>query len=315
MEKHYVPTRSQRARSVLTFFAQDSGTHNLVYANADLTKATQNREATGCRPPPSPTSPPCPPAPPPPWPGCCWPAFCDHWKAVSGADPKMLIMDQKATTQAILGELDARGVKFATLRMRSPSLVKRINALTGSDYKTVALDRPGPYNRPEVHESAAVKLTSYPGTVRQLIVTGLGRDAPTVLITNDHQITTKALIAHYARRMTIEQRLAEIIQAFCADALSSAVNLNVDLDVVLCVLAQALTAAFRLRLPGNYAHATPDTLQRRFLDTPGEIIITSTGITVKINRRAYSPVFRGADLPADTTVPWWNGRQLRFEFA
>jgi hypothetical protein len=48
-----------------------------------------------------------------------------------------LIMDQKVTTQAILGELDDRGVKFATLRMRSPSLVKRINALTGSDYKTV----------------------------------------------------------------------------------------------------------------------------------------------------------------------------------
>jgi hypothetical protein len=288
LEKHYVPTRSQRSRSVLTFFAQDTGTHNLVYANADLSKASQNREAV---------------------------AFCDHWKAVSGADPKMLIMDQKVTTQAILGELDGRGVKFATLRMRSPSLVKRINALTGSDYKTVTLDRPGPHNRPKVHETAAVKLTSYPGTVRQLIITGLGREAPTVLITNDHQITTKALIAHYARRMTIEQRLAEIIQAFCADALSSAVNLNVDLDVVLCVLAQALTAAFRLRLPGNYAHATPDTLQRRFLDTPGEIITDGTAITVKINRRAYSPVLRHADLPADTTVPWWNGRQLHFEFA
>ena len=273
LEKHYVPTRSQRSRSVLTFFAQDTGTHNLVYANADLSKATQNREAI---------------------------AFCDHWKAVSGADPKMLIMDQKVTTQAILGELDDRGVKFATLRMRSPSLVKRINALTSSDYKTVALDRPGPHNRPKVCESAAVKLTSYPGTVRQLIITGLGREAPTVLITNDHQITTKALIAHYARRMTIEQRLAEIIQAFCADALSSAVNLNVDLDVVLCVLAQALTAAFRLRLPGNYAHATPDTLQRRFLDTPGEIISDGTRITVKINRRAYSPVLRHAHLPADT---------------
>jgi hypothetical protein len=40
LEKHYVPTRSQRARSVLTFFAQDTGTHNLVYANADLAKAT-----------------------------------------------------------------------------------------------------------------------------------------------------------------------------------------------------------------------------------------------------------------------------------
>ena len=32
-------------------------------------------------------------------------------------------------------------------------------------------------------------------------------------------------------------------------------------------------------------------------------------------RRAYSSVLRHADLPADTTVPWWNGRQLRFEFA
>jgi hypothetical protein len=287
LEKHYVPTRSQRARSVLTFFAQDTGTHNLVYANADLTKASQNREVI---------------------------AFCDHWKQVSGADPKMLIMDQKVTTQAILGELDERGVKFATLRMRSPSLIRHINALTSKDFKQITISRPGRHNKPKVAESAAVKLTSYPGTVRQLIVTGLGRDAPTVIITNDDQITTRALIERYARRMTIEQRLAEIIQAFCADALSSAVNLNVDLDVVLCVLAQALTA-FRLRLPGNYAHATPDTLQRRFLDTPGEITTDGTGITVKINRRAYSPVLRGADLPADTTVPWWGGRQLHFEFA
>ena len=157
----------------------------------------------------------------------------------------MLIMDQKVTTQAILGELDDRGVKFATLRMRSPALMSQINALTS---KRLQDHHPGParpIQQAQGHESAAVKLTSYPGTVRQLIVTGLGRDAPTVIITNDHHITTRALIGQYARRMTIEQRLAEIIQAFCADALSSAVNLNVDLDVVLCVLAQALTAAFR----------------------------------------------------------------------
>src|ERR1022692_836192 len=288
LEKHYVPTRSQRSRSVLTFFAQDTGTHNLVYANADITKATQNREVI---------------------------AFCDHWKQASGWNPRMLIMDQKVTTQQVLGELDDRGVKFATLRMRSPALMRQISALTSADFKQITLDRPGRHNKPRVAESAGVKLTKYPGTVRQLIITGLGRHAPTVIITNDHDITTKALIGQYARRMTIEQRLAEIIQAFCTDALSSAVNLNVDLDVVLCVLAQALTAAFRARLPGNYAHAAPDTLQRRFLDTPGEIISTGDSITVKINRRAYSPVLRHASLPADTTVPWWGGRQLHFEFA
>ena len=288
LEKHYVPTRSQRARSVLTFFAQDTGTHNLVYANADISKATQNREVI---------------------------AFCDHWKAVSGKDPHMLVMDQKVTTQQVLGELDARGVKFATLRMRSPRLVKYIHGLTSKDYKTVALDRPGRFNRPKVAESPAVKLTSYPGTVRQLVVTGLGRDQPSVIITNDHDIKTKALIERYARRMTIEQRLAEIIQAFCADALSSTVNLNVDLDVVLCVLAQALLAAFRTRLGPGYATATPDTLQRRFLDSSGTISISGDTVTVRIDRRAYSPVLRQASLPADTTVPWWHGRRLHFEFS
>src|SRR5208283_2546008 len=79
----------------------------------------------------------------------------------------------------------------------------------------------------------------------------------------------------YARRMTIEQRLAEIIRAFCADALSSTVNLNVDLDVMLAVLAQALTAALRTRLPG-YATVTPDTIQRRFLEPPARSSPTAT---------------------------------------
>ncbi len=287
LEKHYVPTRSQRARSVLTFFAQDSGTHNLVYANADVSKASQAREAI---------------------------AFCDHWKTVSGTDPAMLIMDQKVTTHAVLGELDDRGVRFLTLRMRSAALMKQIDTLTGTDFKTITLDRPGRHNRPKVHEATGIRLTGYPSTVRQLIVTGLGRDAPTVIITNDHDLPVKAIIEHYARRMTIEQRLAEIIQAFHADALSSAVNLNADLDIMLCVLAQALIAALRARLPG-YATVTPDVLQRRFLETPGQITTSDDTITVRLDRRAYTPVLRQADLPDNTPVPWWGNRTLRYQFS
>ncbi len=288
LEKHYVPARSQRARSVLTFFAQDSGTHNLVYASADISKATQSREVI---------------------------AFCDHWKAASGKDPKMLVMDQKVTNQNVLGELDGRGIKFLTLRMRSAALTRHIAALTPKDYKTITLDRPGPHNKPRVHEDKAVRLTSYPGTVRQLVVTGLGRDQPTVIITNEQQATIRNLITQYARRMTIEQRLAEIIRSFCADALSSTVNLNVDLDIMLAVFAQALLAAFRTRLGPGYHAATPDTLQRRFLDSSGTITSNDDTITVRIDRRAYSPALRQATLPPDTTVPWWHGRRLHFEFS
>jgi hypothetical protein len=290
LEKHYVPKRSQRARSVLTFFAQDSGTHNLVYASADTSKATQAREAI---------------------------AFCDHWKQASGHDPAMLVMDQKVTTQQVLGELDARGVKFLTLRMRSPALTRHIASLAPADFKTVTLERASNFGQPahpRVHEDPAAALTAYPGTVRQLIVTGLGRDTSTVIITNDRDTTTRNLIRQYARRMTIEQRLAEIIRAFCADALSSTVNLNVDLDIMLAVLAQALLAALRTRLPG-YAAVTPDVIQRRFLETPGQIITTGQTITIRLERRAYSPVLRKASLPAETTIPWWDGRTLRYEFA
>ena len=285
LEKHYVPTRSQRARSVLTFFAQDSGTHNLVYANADISKATQAREVI---------------------------AFCDHWRSASGKDPAMLIMDQKVTTHHVLGELDQRGVKFLTLRMRSPTLVRQINALPPSAYKSVTLDRPGPHNKPRVHEDPAATLTGYPGTVRQLVVTGLGREAPTVIITNERQVSIRELITRYARRMTIEQRLAEIIRAFCADALSSTVNLNVDLDIMLTVLAQALIAGLRARLPG-YATITPDTIQRRFLETPGTIITTTDSITVRLERRAYTPTLRKAELPTDTRIPWLGNKTIRYE--
>jgi hypothetical protein len=113
-----------------------------------------------------------------------------------------------------LAELDERGIKFLTLRMRSPALVKQINALTTADFKplgpglrvrrthrvscsvtrpptrpaTVTLDRPAPHHRPKVHDSPA-RMSNYPGTVRQLIVTGLGREAPTVIITNDTDST------------------------------------------------------------------------------------------------------------------------------
>ncbi|MFE5709075.1 hypothetical protein [Rhodococcus koreensis] len=90
--------------------------------------------------------------------------------------------------------------------------------------------------------------------------------------------------------------------------------MGVDLDIMLCVLAQALTAALRARLPG-YATVTPDVLQRRFLETPGTIITSDDTVTVRLDRRAYSPVLRQADLPTDTRVPWWGNRTLHYEFS
>jgi hypothetical protein len=288
LEKHYVPRRSQRTRSVLTFFAEDAGTHTLLYANADLSKASQSREVI---------------------------AFADHWHQVTGHDPALLIFDSKLTTQAVLAELDDRGIGFITLRARHPALTKALAGLPASAWASMTLGRAGnKTRRVKVHDDPAAQLSAYPRPIRQLAVTGLGHDQPTLLITNQPALPARQVIQSYAKRMNIEQRLAEAIQSFGLDALAGAVPLNVDLDVVLSVLAHTLCAALRRRLPG-YPSATPDTLQRRFLNTGGIILNRGPEIIVRLNRRTYSPILRQATLPETITVPWWGGRTLRYQYA
>jgi len=237
---------------VLTFFAQDSSTDTLVYANADLTKTTQAGEVL---------------------------VFAEHWRSMTGRWPALLVMDQKVTTQPVLAELNARGIDFLTLRMRPQALTRHIDALPPSAWRTVRLDRDGAYRRPKVVDEEAT-LSAYPGTVRQLVVRGLGREAPTVIITNNRARSPKQLIERYARRMTIEQRLAESIRSFHVDAPTGSVPLNIDLDVALTVLANAVCASLRRRLTG-YHHATPDTLQRRFLSTGGVILNHKHSVVVR----------------------------------
>jgi len=286
LEKHYVPSRSGRTRSVLTFFAEDADSHTLLYANADLAKATQNNEVL---------------------------AFADHWHRVTGHDPKLLIMDSKVTTETQLGQLTDRGITFITLRARTPKLTAALHALPASAWTAMTIARAGAKTRRvRVIDTPAAKLTKYPGTLRQLAVAGLGHDEPTILITNDLTSPAKKIIERYARRMNIEQRLAESIRSFGLDALAGAVPLNVDLDVTVTLLAHTLCAALRRRLPG-YATTTPDTLQRRFLSTTGEILNRGNEIIVRLDRRTYSPVLRQADLPT-TEVPWWGGRRLSYEY-
>lgn len=281
LEEHYVPKRSQRTRSVLTFFAQDAVSRNLVYANADLFKATQKDEIV---------------------------AFSDYWREVSGEFPSLLVIDSKVTTHAVLEQIDGRGIKFLTPRARHPALNAYIEQVPASQWKRIQLQRADGRRHVQVFDERAVNLPGYTGQVRQLAVKGLGHNNAMVLITNDLETSAKRLIERYSKRMGIEQRLAEWIQAFHIDALSSAVPLNVDLDIVLSVLAGAACDALRRRLPG-YAKACPDTLQQRFLSTPGDITITDSQVVVRLGIRAYSPVIRQAKLPA-LPVPWWGGRRL-----
>ncbi len=286
LEKHYVPRRSQRTRAVLTFFAQDHASTEMVYANAELTKAEQAREII---------------------------AFADYWHAATGQDPGLLVFDSQLTTYKVLDELTARGVRWLTLRQRGKTELARLAALPASAWKTVTIARFGRYRRPHLHEDM-IKLNDVDTKVRQITVRNIGRDQPTLLITNDLTTTAKDLFARYAERMSIENELDAYISGFHLDALSSGVPLNVDLDTTLTVLAGNLYRLFARDLT-RYQTATPHTIWRHFLDDPGTLHISDHGVVCALNLRSHHPhlIDAGyADLK--TPIPWWDNRTLQFTF-
>jgi len=288
LEKHYVPSRSQRTRSVLTFFAEDADSHALLYANADLAKANQAGEVM---------------------------AFADHWKTVTGHDPDLLVMDSKVTTQDQLWALTERGIGFITLRARTPKVTAALHALPAKAWTSMTVARAGGKSRTvRVIDDPAAKLSKYPATLRQLTVAGLGHDEPTLLITNELTAPAKDLFARYAERMLIENELDAYISGFHLDALSSGVPLNVDLDTTLTVVAGNLYRLFARDLT-RYQTATPDTIWRHFLDDPGTLHISDRGVTCALNLRSHHPQLIDAGY-ADlkTPIPWWNNRSLQFTF-
>jgi len=47
----------------------------------------------------------------------------------------------------------------------------------------------------------------------------------------------------------------------------------------------------------------------------GYIIENDCGqTTIRLARRTYSPILRQASLPDTITVPWWEGRTLRYQY-
>jgi len=286
LEKHYVPKRSQRTRSVLCFFAQDHAAGEMVYANADLTKAEQAREII---------------------------TFADYWQGVTGTDPGLLVFDSKLTTYPILNDLSDRQIRWLTLRQRGPKVLEHLAAMPAKAWTTLHINRSGRYRRPQVYEEI-VTLKGIDTRIRQIAVRNIGRDEPTLLITNDLTTPAKLLFARYAQRMNIENELDAYISGFHLDALSSGLPLNVDVDTTLTVAAGNIYRLFARDLP-RYETATPDRLWRHFLDTTGTLHIDHNHVTVEFNIRTYSPVLIDAGYPdLDVPIPWWEGRTLRFHF-
>jgi hypothetical protein len=285
VEKHYVSKRSRQQKGILAFLAQDAETRVFCYANAELRKDQRDDEIL---------------------------RFVAFWKQRTGSLPKELIFDSKLTTYAKLSELNRMGIPFITLRRRSQKLLAEIGRTPPSAWRRVELEGVSRiYRTPRVLDRQ-IALKGYEGPIRQLTITDLGHEQPTLLLTNQLTRSARQLIDRYARRMLIENQIADGIDFFHMDALSSAVALKVNCDLQLTLMASSLYRLLAVRIGHGYEIAESRHLFRDLINASATITIEEKAIVVRFQRRAHNPLLIAAGFDrTNVVIPWLGRKRLR----
>jgi hypothetical protein len=288
VEKHYVSRRSRRQKGLLAFLVYDAEAHVFCYADADLRKDEQNDAVLD---------------------------FVRFWKQRTGHYPEELIFDSRLTTYARLNDLNRLGIHFLTLRRRSPKLLREIAAVPASAWRQIELKGVTRlYKTPRILDRR-ITLPGYDGPLRQLTITDLGHEEPTLLVSNQLTRSPSRLIGRYAQRMLIENQIEDGIDFFHLDALSSAVALKINCDLLLTLMASSLYRLLAGRVGHGYETAKSRHLFRDFVNATAAVAITAEEIQVRFQRRAHNPLLIAAGFDkTDVAIPWLNKKHLRFVF-
>jgi transposase len=288
VEKHYVSKRSRRQKGILAFVAQDASTRVFCYGNADIRKDDQNEEILN---------------------------FVQFWKQRTGHFPEELIFDSKLTTYRNLNKLNQLHIAFITLRRRSRNMVQAVHNEPVSAWRRIELQGVSrKYKNPKILDRK-ITLRDYQGLIRQLVITDLGHEEPTFLMTNQLNRSAAKLIERYAQRMIIENNIADGIDFFHMDALSSAVPMKVNLDLKLTLMASSLYRLLGARIGNRYNHAKSRQIFRDLIDATAIVTITKKNIMVRFQKRANNPYLIASDFDKiDIPIPWLRGKKLRFIF-
>src|SRR5216684_1917306 len=287
LEKHYVSKRSRRQKGILAFLAQDAQQQMFCYANADLRKNQQNDEIL---------------------------RFVEFWKARTGTLPKELIFDSKLTTYANLSALNAQKINFITLRRRTEKIIEGLREHKSAWRKIELSNVARQFRFPKILDQR-IALDDYEGPLRQIAITDFGHEKPTLLLTNQLRRSAPSLIEFYARRMLIENSIADSVDFFHIDALSSAVALKINCDLQLTLMASSLYRLLGAKIGKEYTTAHSSHLFRDFIEARAHVTITGNSVEVAFGKRAHSPLLLAAGFQhTDVAVPWWGGRKLKISF-
>lgn len=289
LENHYVSSRSRRQKGILVFLARDATERVLCYANAGVTKAEQPSEIL---------------------------RFVEFWEENTGTLPGELVFDSQLTTYEHLKELNRRGIQFMTLRRRSKKMLGDIWSRPASAWHRITLrSLTRTFRTPKILDER-ISLKEYGGELRQVTVTDLGHEEPTILITNNFKISCPDLVTRYAQRMLIENGISEAIQFFHIDALSSMVGLKVDFDLQITLMASSLYRLMADRIGREYKRAQAKKIFRNLLDVSATVVVEERRVIVKLDKRAHNPYLVASGLAGSRTpMPWFGRKNLIIEFS
>lgn len=288
LQKHYISKRSRRQKGVLAFLAQDADKRVFCYGNAAVRKEDQNDEIL---------------------------RFVEYWKERTGRLPEELVFDSKLTTYGNLSRLNKLGIQFITLRRRDKNMLQEIHQQPTSAWRRIELESISrAYRTPWILDQT-ITLRDYDGPIRQIVVTDLGHEEPTFVLTNQLRRTPVHLIGRYAQRMLIENGIADSIEFFHMDALSSAVPMKVSCDLQLTLMASSLYRLFGERIGNGYATAKSQHIFRDFINAVAHVMISERDITVRFQKRAHNPLLLAAGFAkTPVAVPWLGNRKLQLVF-
>ncbi|MBW1963471.1 MAG: hypothetical protein JRJ04_18700, partial [Deltaproteobacteria bacterium] len=131
-----------------------------------------------------------------------------------------------------------------------------------------------------------------------------------------HHDSYVAVTVKAARKsVVIENNIADGIDFFHMDALSSTVAMKVNLDLQLTLMASSLYRLLGAKLGNRYQNAKSRHLFRDFIDATATLIITQNDILVQFQKRACNPFLIAANYQnVDIPIPWLGGKRLQFVF-
>lgn len=287
MEKVWCGAKNKAMKGANTVFAQDSKSNLIMYTRADILRNEESNEVL---------------------------KFVNYWKQIKGNVKETLVFDCKFTKYDVLNELDQDGIRFITLRKRSDSLIQKTLKIPNENWKKVKLDIPKRKNKKVSIYEETVKLKGCKKEFRQIIIKDHGRVNPTYIVTNNNMIDTIDVLKVYAKRWHIENKIAEFVAFFNLNSLSSPLMIRIHFDILWTFIAQTLyhNLASDLR---RFEDCVAPTIFKKFINMPGRLVFDGKSITVKIRKRAHSPILKSVPkLNAAVKIPWLNNTPINIEW-